>query len=357
MTKRHYLYRITNIVNNKVYIGQTIDPTRRWHQHRRDAAEPKFSIHYAINKYGAHNFLFDIIVSGILECTCQPGNPGQCQVDANNYETLLVSQYDSFVKNEKGYNETLGGMNAPKSEECRKALSDWHASLSPEEKVKRSERLREAVINQIETKGHPAQGTKWSDEQKIKFIATKKSLDKDKIYTPEVRKKISDALKGMKQSQETINKRSKAVMDKIGEMICAAPDCGIIEDRKSTVVDGIRYCSMHGFRMQINGTLELKPRVAHNKKTFTDEQITAILSDQRGAEKIAKDHGTSEQKVLLLKKEHGCTITTVGRDPPNKKQFTNEQIQAIRADTRSARLIAKDFNTTREVIYRVKKEN
>ena len=29
----HYLYKITNVINNKVYIGQTNSPNYRWYQH------------------------------------------------------------------------------------------------------------------------------------------------------------------------------------------------------------------------------------------------------------------------------------------------------------------------------------
>jgi group I intron endonuclease len=100
-----YLYRVTCAINQKVYIGQTVDPNSRWRGHRRDAADPKVPFHYAIKKHGANNFQFDIIAS------CKG------QDNANDLETTLVAQYDSFITNGKGYNATHGGMNAPKTEE------------------------------------------------------------------------------------------------------------------------------------------------------------------------------------------------------------------------------------------------
>jgi predicted GIY-YIG superfamily endonuclease len=48
------IYKITNTINGKVYIGQTIQPLdKRWSQHKRSARmkEP-YSIHRAIAKYG-----------------------------------------------------------------------------------------------------------------------------------------------------------------------------------------------------------------------------------------------------------------------------------------------------------------
>ncbi len=87
-----YLYRITCNINNKNYIGQTVDPTSRWRGHRRDSANPTVPIQFALNKYGTHNFEFEIIA------TCKG------QDNANELETALVIQYDSFVNNGKGYN-------------------------------------------------------------------------------------------------------------------------------------------------------------------------------------------------------------------------------------------------------------
>ena len=58
-----FLYKITNIVNNKIYIGQTKEPHNRWYQHSRDAANPTKIIHHAINKYGVHNFTFEVIAT------------------------------------------------------------------------------------------------------------------------------------------------------------------------------------------------------------------------------------------------------------------------------------------------------
>ena len=104
------LYKIINLINGKIYIGQTVQPEKRWYQHRRDAANPKYPIHFAINKYGAHNFEFEVIAS----CKSQD--------DANCMEEELIKQYDSLVKNGKGYNISLGGMVAQKSDEWKQAL-------------------------------------------------------------------------------------------------------------------------------------------------------------------------------------------------------------------------------------------
>lgn len=50
-----YLYKITNLVNNKIYIGQTNDPKQRWSHHKSDANKPIMAISRAMNKYGISN--------------------------------------------------------------------------------------------------------------------------------------------------------------------------------------------------------------------------------------------------------------------------------------------------------------
>ena len=40
MKKKKAIYKITNKINNKVYIGQSQDPIRRWKEHKWDAFNP-----------------------------------------------------------------------------------------------------------------------------------------------------------------------------------------------------------------------------------------------------------------------------------------------------------------------------
>lgn len=94
----HFLYRITDVLNNKVYIGQTINPARRWSYHKSQSKKikPLQYIHRAMTKYGIDNFVFDVIVSCIT------------QDDADYTEIQLIERYDSRNK-EVGYNRAPGG--------------------------------------------------------------------------------------------------------------------------------------------------------------------------------------------------------------------------------------------------------
>ena len=88
------IYKITNLVNNKIYIGQTVHPNKRWWEHQKRAKThyDDYPIHLAINKYGAENFSFKI-----LEWT----------EDYDNEEARFIKEYNSISPN--GYNLIDGG--------------------------------------------------------------------------------------------------------------------------------------------------------------------------------------------------------------------------------------------------------
>lgn len=88
------IYKITNNINGKIYIGQTIHPNKRWWEHRQRAKTEydSYPIHLAIKKYGEENFTFSI-----LEWT----------EDYDRREKELIILYNSLSPN--GYNVIPGG--------------------------------------------------------------------------------------------------------------------------------------------------------------------------------------------------------------------------------------------------------
>lgn len=94
--KQKYIYKITNLLNKKAYIGQTIHPDRRWTEHKQNAKNglSNLPIHLAMAKYGIENFSFEI-----LELTS----------DYDKREKDLIKFYNSLSPN--GYNIAEGGSN------------------------------------------------------------------------------------------------------------------------------------------------------------------------------------------------------------------------------------------------------
>ena len=97
------IYKITNLVNHKVYIGKTqLSIEERFKEHVRDSrreCEEKRPLYDAMNKYGVENFVIELIEDNISD------------EDINNKEQFYIKQYNSYIgfENSNGYNATLGG--------------------------------------------------------------------------------------------------------------------------------------------------------------------------------------------------------------------------------------------------------
>lgn len=49
------IYKFTNKINNKSYIGQSVCIEKRYQQHLHSASKSKLPFHLALNKYGINN--------------------------------------------------------------------------------------------------------------------------------------------------------------------------------------------------------------------------------------------------------------------------------------------------------------
>jgi len=95
---RKAIYVITNVINGKKYVGQSIDPEHRFVSHcsRAKNDSDNSPIHSAIGKYGKDNFKLDVI-----EWTEQ----------YNDRERYWIKELNS--KSPNGYNVTDGGEEPP----------------------------------------------------------------------------------------------------------------------------------------------------------------------------------------------------------------------------------------------------
>lgn len=95
-----YIYKITNLVNNKIYIGKT-DRTieERFKEHIRNSTDPAMEqpLYRAIRKHGIDKFK----IEEIEQCN---------QETCSDREIYWINELKSFGKN--GYNATLGGEGA-----------------------------------------------------------------------------------------------------------------------------------------------------------------------------------------------------------------------------------------------------
>jgi group I intron endonuclease len=290
----HYLYRITDLLNNKIYIGQAVNPNRRWVDHKWNSkqSEPIQYISRAMAKYGIENFIFEVI------STCRT------QEDTNEVEAILIEQYNSRDK-QFGYNIKPGGNNAPHAEETK-------------------EKQRQATIKQIAEKGHPAAGRIVTQE--TRDLMRKIRLENPIEYTEETRQRMSDAHIGHTQSEETIIKRMESIQKILdnrdySDIKCYAPGCNVSGKNKYIILNSIRYCLIHGQRLRRTGFLELQPRSSHNKGKKTSEEV-----------------------LLKLR----------GRVAPNRHHFEPDQIYYILNCGKSMKALSRELGVTEKVIKRIR---
>lgn len=93
-----FIYKITNIVTKKCYIGETVqkNPECRWRRHINSVKTTKGcpALKDAIKKYGIDKFKFEILIICFDE-------------DRHKYEKEYIKKYNSQVPN--GYNILPGG--------------------------------------------------------------------------------------------------------------------------------------------------------------------------------------------------------------------------------------------------------
>lgn len=92
-----FIYIIRNTINNKVYIGKTLDSIEnRFSEHKKNCSKEKCKerpLYRAMNKYGIDSFYIEQLE--------------QCEIELlSEKEQYYINKYGSF---HKGYNATLGG--------------------------------------------------------------------------------------------------------------------------------------------------------------------------------------------------------------------------------------------------------
>jgi group I intron endonuclease len=149
------IYKITNIINNKFYIGSAKNIVNRWYLHKIALENGKGNRYFqnAWNKYGINSFKLDII-------------------ELVQDESLLLEREQFYLDLLKPYDRNIG-YNILKI-----AGSPLGTIMSAESKQKISDKLKGA--------NHPLFGKRMSEETK---------------------QKIRNANLGKKQSKETIDKK------------------------------------------------------------------------------------------------------------------------------------------------------
>lgn len=111
--KMNNIYKITNTVNNKVYIGVTTRTIEERFREHKSRIEERNNLHLyqAMKKYGSQNFNIELI------------DTAETTEEMFNKEKEYIKKYDSYYN---GYNLTLGGEGVKKLELDEQYLAEQY---------------------------------------------------------------------------------------------------------------------------------------------------------------------------------------------------------------------------------------
>lgn len=174
------IYKITNKINGKIYIGQTTRSLQhRWQQHCWISSRCS-CLNKAIHKYGKENFTVEQIDVA-------------CDIDELNMkEQYWIEYYDCIAP--KGYNLTSGGEGYIVCEETRRKLSIVNRGRRPFLGKHHTEETRKKMSESSKGEKNPNFGKHPSDE---------------------TRQRMSEAQKGRHHSEESIEKMRQAHLGRV----------------------------------------------------------------------------------------------------------------------------------------------
>ena len=323
-----YLYKITNLINGKICIGQTDDLRRRFHQYRTDFRRKLSSraIHKAFLKYGLDNFSFEYIA------TCSNKEDG----DATEIE--LIKQDRSHVSYGTGYNVEWGGKCALKSEETRKKIS-----ISLKKFYQENESSQK--------------GKKHTEQAKMNIsIASmgKAGTNTGKTFDDGWCLKISQSLVGKERKSE------RRFSEEVEQEICRF----YVEDNMSTGKLGEKFDCWKSLITTIleRNNINIRP----TKKLFNDEvekeicqlykngiivaELSRMFKSSKGAISNVLDRNKIQRKrPYKLKKDKNCKLFTIDQEKEICSLYVNDKI--------SKRQLAKRFSCSNPTIDRILKVN
>lgn len=145
------VYKITNLINNKIYIGLTTKPhLTRFKEHKQLSKRSNYAIHQAMRKYGVDNFKIDIIES------------------CNSLEDLVIRE-SYWIKTLDSMNPKIG-YNMINQEQNFKILSDDVKLKLSRSQIERISKLSDDEMKKIYMQTSIGKQGKLRDKKEIRYI-------------------------------------------------------------------------------------------------------------------------------------------------------------------------------------------
>lgn len=175
------IYKATNLINGKIYIGKTMRTLQERIQDHKEAFRYKDTVFYnAIKKYGIENFYWEVIEE-VFDSK-----------KLDEREIFWIKELDSIIDNKHGYNMTWGGDGGVITDAVRGKISKYASEKRLSDKWKAN------IGNSVRGEKNGFYGRKHSEETKQKL----REIAKKRTFSEETRKKISLAHSGVSLSED-----------------------------------------------------------------------------------------------------------------------------------------------------------
>lgn len=300
------IYKITNKVNGKSYIGQSVDIMDRWKSHRnkpfnQNSKDYDSLFYRAIRKYGLENFNFEIIE----ECKKEELN------EKERYWIKFYHTYAGDIDN-NGYNLTLGGeTNAVTQQQIDNAEEIKQLLLTTQMtqvEIGKKFGLSHVSISYINN------GRTWHDDDLTYPLrepvgVTPKEIREKKCFCIDCGKQITNKAKrcyecnllylkekNRKQPSVTRNELEKLLLQNNGNFV----EVGKIFNLTDNAIR--KWCDKFGLSRHSNDYKEKKEKP---KKSF---EIKKVIMLDINTEEELKEFANSEQAGAYLGKTSGAHI-------------------------------------------------
>lgn len=319
------IYIIKNKINNKVYIGQSINAAERWLKHLSDAKlRPNNQlIHKAMNKYGVENFYYQILEYQIE--------------DYDNKEQEYIKRYNSLTPN--GYNISIGGKG------IGAGCDSPNAKLSKEQLSNLVEDLTKTDIslNKLAKKYNICQWT-------ITSINNGKAYFNENLSYP-LRDTRKYNLEKVKQIKYSLKYELDKTLTQIAEEYQI--DCSNLND--------INQGKIHKYE---NETYPLRKGKITPVSIYVDEIINLLINSNLSQKDIARKFNVSAASISNInqgksfKKDDIIYPLRNNYQGKNKREcFSPDQLilieDELKNNTKSMRQIAKEFECSVNVIIQI----
>ena len=194
------IYKITDTIDGKAYIGQSVDIAKRFHYHKT-RCQNRY-LNHAIKKHGLDNFKFEIIKT--------ISNSKLKNILLDCYEEHYIKLYNTLDR-KLGYNLMHGGQPGRLCKESLELMRKNSAGklIGHKHTAEAKANMRKAQSNRSEIWRN-----RLSVSQKNKIVSEEtrakiRAARQNQIITEETKRKISSALSGKKKTQTHIAKVSK----------------------------------------------------------------------------------------------------------------------------------------------------